>query len=144
MCGMSGAGIDVGVLCLCFTKSISIARSEYLETISKKKLHLCHQTALYKSFYVWYCIIQVFFEVTSFCRILEYYIILGLSFVEFKNCKQNRTIDPEQTNNPMMLRLNSFWYRHYAPFPCTSNRINVVSYTWEQQLQQNSIDWHSN
>ena len=26
----------VGVLCLCFTKSISIARSEYLETISKK------------------------------------------------------------------------------------------------------------
>ena len=36
MCGMSGAGIDVGVLCLCFTKSISIARSEYLETISKK------------------------------------------------------------------------------------------------------------
>ena len=95
-------------------------------------------------FYVWYCIIQVFFEVTSFCRLLEYYIILGLSFEEFKNCKQNRTIGPEQTNNPMMLRLNSFWYRHYTPFPCTSNRINVVSYTWEQQLQQNSIDRHSN
>ena len=60
MCGMSGAGIDVGVLCLCFTKSISIARSEYLETISKKvtfvssdglvQIFFMYDIVLYKSF----------------------------------------------------------------------------------------------
>ena len=108
MCGMSGAGIDGGVLCLCFTKSISIARSEYLETISKKN-YICvirrpctnlfmYDIVLYKSFLR--SPLSVGYQNTTL-----YWVYLLQSS---RNCKQNKMIDPEQTNNPMMLRLNSF------------------------------------
>ena len=54
------------------------------QRLYRKKNYICVIRRPCTNLFMYDIVLQVFFEVTSFCRILEYYIILGVSFVEFK------------------------------------------------------------